>query len=295
MPREADPLAVLEPIARVAEALRQDCVSRFPGPTALGCGVSGYLDPTRRLVRLNNTPALNGFALASWMEDRFGLPTSLDNDACMAAVAEAALLGPQEAQRVLFVAVGSGIGVVLVVDGRVVRIMRGISGDAGHILVAQLSDERCPLGCRGCLETVASGRAIARAGRRAAADGSSPLLAKMASERGDLTGADVSMAAGQGDPAARDAIREAGNWLGVGMASWAATYAPDIILLGGGVAQAGDEWLAAAVSAMRSSGMPFFVDKVEVRRAVFGDRAGMIGAALVALREAPKGPPGGGG
>ena len=276
----------LEVIAEAIAQLREQAAVAGWEVSAIGCGVSGYLDPKRSRIELNNIPALDGFALGPWMRERFGLPVALDNDACVAALAETALLDPGEFRRVLFVTVGSGIGVVLVVDGAVVRLTHGVTGDAGHILVDPQSQERCPIGCRGCLETVATARAIARAGQRAAEGGESERLAMALRSQGELTAADVSIAAREGDTTAQEILRQAGHWLGVGLASWAPIYAPELILLGGGVAGAGEGWLGAAVAAMRENGHPFFVQRIKaVRLARLGNQAGVIGAGLLALQE----------
>ncbi len=288
-PASSDPLVVLAPIAAAVDRLRAEAERRSLAVSALGCGVPGNLDPARERILYNNVAALDGFALAPWLHERFGLPVSLDNDACAAATGEAALVEPGQARRVLFVTVGSGIGVVLLIDGAIVRLVEGVTGDAGHVVVDQGSRERCPVGCHGCLETVASGLAIGRAGRRAAAEGRSALLARALKSRGEVTGADVSAAAEAGDPAARDIIAQAGRWLGVGLASWAPIYRPELVIVGGGVARAGAEWLAAAVATMRELGMPYYVKDVAVRVAALGNQAGVIGAALMALRESERG------
>ena len=275
----------LELIAEAIAQLRQQAAEAGWEVAGIGCGVSGYLDSERLRIELNNIPTLDGFALAPWLGERFGLPVALDNDACVAALAETALLDPGEFRRVLFVTVGSGIGVVLVVDGAVARLTHGVTGDAGHILVDHQSQERCPIGCRGCLETVATARAITRAGERAAEGGESERLAATLRARGELTAADVSAAAQEGDTRAQEILRQAGHWLG--LASWAPIYAPELVLLGGGVAGAGEEWLSAAVAAMRGYGHPFFVQKIAaVRLARLGNQAGIIGAGLLALRGA---------
>ncbi len=280
-----DAITVLTPCAEAVDRLRAWAAERAVSVRAIGCGVPGYFDPTRQRVALNNVRALDGFPLGPWLRERLTLPVVLDNDACMAAMAETLLARGVDEQRVLFVTVGSGIGVALVADGAIVRLMYGVTGDASHIVVDHASAERCPVGCRGCLETAASARAIARAGVRAARDGSSSALAAVLHEHGEVSGADVCGAAANGDATATAIIEQGGRWLGVGLASWAAVYAPDLVLLGGGVAQAGEQWLAAATHSMHEVGMPFFVDKIRVRRAGLGNRAGVIGAALVALRE----------
>jgi glucokinase len=284
-PETGDAATVLAPLGARVDRLRSLAARQGLPVAALGCGFSGYLDPTGTTIEQNNTPALNGFALASWLQQRFGLPVALDNDACVAAFAETRLAAPGTHHRVLFVTVGSGIGVVLVVEGEIVRIMKGVTGDASHIIVDPASQERCPVGCTGCLETVATARALARAGRQAAREGRSPALARLLDETGEVNGAAVSRAALAGDHVARDILIEAGRWLGVGLAGWACIYAPDLVLLGGAVAQAGDDWFQSAVTTMRRVGMPLSVARLVVARATLGNRAGMIGAALLALRD----------
>lgn len=275
----AEPLALLAPIAAAAERMIADVEPHKLSIVAVGCGVPGNLDEARSTVLLNNVPALDGFALRDWLTQRLKLPVVLDNDACMAALAEARL-GDGATERTLVVTVGSGIGVALVVGGELVRVAHGATGEAGHIIVAPRSNERCLIGCRGCLETVASARAIERAGRAAAHSGASPQLARILEQRGCVDGVDIATAS---DRNARAIIKRAGWSLGLGMASWAAIYAPTRIILGGGIAQAGSLWLASAIQAMRSYGVPMYTANILVEQARLGPQAGMIGAAFAAL------------
>ncbi|MGH2389087.1 MAG: ROK family protein, partial [Chloroflexota bacterium] len=177
IPATADPETVLAPIGAAVDRLCAGASRRGLAPVAVGCGFSGSLDADGAKIELNNTPALAGFALKPWLQMRFGLPVTVDNDACAAAMAETWHLAEVRGRRVVFVTVGSGIGVVLVLDGAIVRVMKGVTGDAGHLIVQHGSREQCPVGCHGCLETVASARAIARYGKQAARDGNSPMLA----------------------------------------------------------------------------------------------------------------------
>ncbi|GIK40537.1 MAG: glucokinase [Chloroflexota bacterium] len=273
---------VLASLQHALQQLRDRAAGQGVELIGVGCGVPGNLDADRSTVLLNNITALDGFPLRPWLVEQLHLPTVLDNDACMAALAEASLSAP--ADRTLFVTVGSGIGVVLLHRGVIVRVAHGATGEAGHLIVEANSPQRCPLGCRGCLETVASGRAIEREGQRAAAEGRSDLLGQIRQAKGSLSGADIAAAMAQGDPAARAIIEQAGHWLGLGMASWAAIYQPEQMILGGGVAQAGEIWLQAAVAAMRSSGVPRFTETVRVATARLGKGAGVIGAALAVIQ-----------
>ncbi len=271
---------VLDELAAAVERLIRRAREQELEIVALGCGVPGYLSLDGMSIDLNNIRSLDGFPVGAWLYDNFHLPVALDNDACMAARADIDLVGAKIADRCLFVTVGTGLGVVLVAEGQVVRIMHGVTGDAAHIIVDPSSKERCLLGCRGCLETVASARAIAAAGERAAAEGTSELLKIRRAELGEIRGSDVSEMAARGDPVARAIINRAGHWLGIGIASWAAIYEPDLVLLAGGVAAAGEEWLQTAERTMREFGNPYLVLKIQIRRAQLGNKAGFIGAGL---------------
>ena len=282
LPNTADAQEILAPVAAAAARMLADAAARALPVVAIGCGVPGNLDEARATVLVNNILALDGFALRDWLAQRFALPVVLDNDACMAALAEA-WASPATGERTLVVTVGSGIGVALVVGGAILRIAHGATGEAGHIIVAPRSRERCLIGCRGCLETVASARAIEREALQAASSGASPRLADVLHTCGYVGGADVAVSAAAGDRKARAIIKQAGRWLGMGMASWAAIYAPTQIIIGGGVAQAGTAWLNSAIGAMRRHGVPAYTSNIRVELARLGPQAGMVGAALAAL------------
>lgn len=273
---------VLASLGAAIGQLREQAKAGLVELVGVGCGVSGSLDAAGLTILLNNIAALNGFPLQPWLSEQVGLPSFLDNDACLAAWAEARVSA--QTGRTLFVTVGSGIGVVLLNQGAVVRVAHGLTGEAGHIIVAAHNGQRCPLGCCGCLETVATGRAIERAGQQAVTEGRSEVLIQMVQEGRTLTGADVAAAMAQGDPVARAIIEEAGHWLGLGMASWTAIYQPEQIILGGGVAQAGKVWLQAAVAAMNDFGIPDYTRNIQVSTARLGHQAGVIGAGLAALK-----------
>ncbi len=284
-PDSPDPEVVLEAFAVGVQRMLDVASASDLRVRALGCGVPGNLDPSGGTVKINNIRALDGFPVRDWLSRRFGLPTILDNDSCMAAIGEASSL-ERPVGRCLFVAVGTGIGVVLLVDGEVVRLFEGVTGDAGHLLVDQSDpsrDRRCALGCHGCLETVASGLAIDRDALEAA-QGHSPALTSVLARRGSVSGPDVSAAAEAGDAVAREILERAGRWLGVGLASWAVVYRPEVVILGGGVARAGEAWRAAAEGMMRRRGIPFYVAGIQVRLGTLGYSSGVVGAALSALR-----------
>ncbi len=159
----------------------------------------------------------------------------------------------------------------------------GSAGELGHVVV-EIDGDPCPCGSRGCLETVASGSAIGRAGEAAAgAEPESGLGKAMASGR-EITGPLVTELAGEGDQAAVAVLTEAGRKLGAGLAGLANAFSPEVIVIGGGAAAAGDLLLEPAREELQRRALGPN-RQVRVVAAHFGDEAGMLGAGLMALEQ----------
>jgi glucokinase len=270
-------------IARLEEAvtplLKQAREAGLEVGTA-GLALPGMLNPERSAVRnVTNMPGLNHAPLRDRLAEQLGLAVALDNDACAAALGEYRYGAGQGARRLLVVTVGTGIGAGLVVDGAVFRTSQGCLGDPGHVVVAP-DGPRCGCGGRGCLEAIAAAPAMARAAAQAAeADPSSAFRQLPA----PIEVRDVARLAAAGDSAARRVLAEAGRWLGMGLASLLHILSPDRILLGGGVAAAGDLLLEPTRAALLDYGMPFLTRDLTLDRAALTQDAGLLGAAAVGL------------
>lgn len=253
---------------------------------AIGVGAAGMVDLAGALHSAPNL-AWEGVPLERIVNDTFGLPARVDNDCNAAGYAEWRSGAARGHDDVLYVGVGTGIGGGIVSGGRVVRGARGFAGEIGHVMV-EPSGLECGCGNRGCWETVASGTAILRDGRRAVTRHAHSLLAGMTD--GDperVTGAMVSEAAAKGDPAATGILAEVGHRLGVGIAGLVNVLDPSIVVIGGGAASAGEPLLEPARTAyvMTVEGR---ADRPEVPlvAAALGPDGAAIGAALLALEEA---------
>lgn len=277
-PQQGSPESFFEPVLRSAKQLIQEAREKGLRVASVGCGVPGTFEEGAEVSMVCNVSCLEEFDVRAYLVRQLALPVFVDNDACLAALGEVKVTECCD-RRVLFVTVGSGIGVVFVVAGKIARIAHGATGCAGHLLVNPMSDVRCPLGCKGCLETVASARGIVYAAERAVDDHPESALAQLSRSTPLNTKSIVDLAA-EGDALAHEIITQAGFWFGVGLASWATIYGPDIVLIGGAVAKSGDDWLSAAGIAMRKLGVPKFTEKLAIRTAVLGNHAGTIGAAL---------------
>lgn len=246
--------------------------------TGVGIGVAGLVDHLSGTLVWSPHATGGGVALGPEVAASTGLPVVVDNDANLAALAEARLGAGTGRRMVLFVGLGTGIGGGLVIEGRIER-GRGFLGEVGH-LVLDPSGPRCACGRRGCWEALVSGTGLGRAARQMAEAEPSGAVARAAGgavPRGEHLGA----AAAAGDTAAEAELAGAGAWLGRGLAGLVAVLDPDVIVVGGAVAEVGETLLgpARAVLAQVVEGAGHR-SPTPVVPARFGRRAGLVGAAL---------------
>ncbi|MFC6286561.1 ROK family protein [Nocardioides sp. GCM10027113] len=250
---------------------------------AVGVAAAGFVDAAgERVVFAPHLP-WRGEPLRKRLTERWGTSVLLDNDANCAAHAEATYGAARGSRTSLLLTLGTGIGGALVVDGVVLRGANGMAGEFGHMQVVP-DGLACECGRRGCWEQYSSGNALVRLAREGLA-GAGPLLAASGGDPDRVTGPMVTEAAQAGDPVALAAFGEVGDWLGVGLADLVAAFDPDVAVVGGGVAAAGELLLAPARAALDRSlvGAGHRVTPPVVA-ARLGPEAGAIGAADLARR-----------
>jgi len=254
---------------------------------AVGIGAAGWIADDRATVLFSPHLAWRNEPLRDALKGRIGLPVTVENDANAAAWAEYRYGAARGERVVVCVTLGTGIGGGLVVSGVLYRGAHGVSCEWGHMCVVP-EGRRCACGNRGCWEMYASGSALARDARELAEV--SPVAAHRLLElvEGDpaaLTGTDVTLAAREGDPAAVEIFTAMGRWLGRGIADLAAIIDPSVVVVGGGVSEAGDLLLAPArdsfLSTLTGRG---FRPAAPIRLAALGPDAGLVGAADLARR-----------
>jgi glucokinase len=272
--------AVEDTIIELVATLRQ----QFP-VSAIGIGAAGFVDVSRSIVTFSPHLAWRDEPLRASVAARARLPVVVDNDANTAALAETRFGAGRGHRFVLCVTLGTGIGGALVLDNKVFRGANGMAGEFGHMQVVK-DGHRCPCGNRGCWEQYASGNALERDARELVAKGS-PMAHRLRVLAGDdvssLLGVQISDAAREGDPLSRELLAEVGEWLGVGLAGLTAAFDPSCIIVGGGVATAGDLLLEPARHGFRRSltGRGHRPEPT-LRVAALGPDAGFIGAADMA-------------
>ena len=276
----ADRNELLAQIADLIEQSRAELATAIPSTrlTAVGLAVPGVVDAPAGRVEFTVAlaPPWNGFAATAALERLVALPTRLLNDAQAATLGEQARGGGRGYRDFVCVTIGTGIGGGLVLDGRLYTGSRGMSGVLGHTTVLP-NGPPCGCGNRGCLETLASGTAIARAARAAQEAGSLALP----TDPDDLSPGALATAARAGDPVARAIFADAGTYIGIALGNVVCTLNPRAIVVGGGVSQAGDLLLDPIRREIARRTRVFSPERggVDVIQSPLGGEAGAIGSA----------------
>ncbi len=299
--REATPRSAVDPahgdrqgmgaevaaaVVRVVAALRREAggAEAGHGGPPVGVGAPGMLDRRGVLRFAPNLLGASGADILGLVGGRLpGTRVVVENDANCAAFAEHSCGAAAGADHALVVTLGTGIGGGLVSQGRVVVGAFGFAGEVGHMLVDPAGPP-CPCGRRGCWERYASGGGLGRLAREAACAGRLHHVVSLAGGDPEMVrGEHVTRAALQGEAGAVQVMEELGWWVALGLANLTAVLDPDRIVLGGGVMAAGEVLLRptrrAFAELVEGAGVR---PEVDIVPAVFGERAGAAGAAMVA-------------
>ncbi|QWC86749.1 ROK family glucokinase [Nocardioidaceae bacterium] len=270
----------------IADLVRELTEQTEDDVVAVGVAAAGFVDRDRTTLVFAPNLAWRDVPLKQEMQDRLGLPVVLENDANAAAWGEFRFGAAEDADDLLLLTVGTGVGGGIVHDGVLLRGARGFGAEVGHVQVVP-EGRPCPCGVRGCLEQYASGSALVTGARTrvaAGGDGAAEVMSRLAPGE-SLDGPFVTTLAHERNPLALAAFDDLGHWLGVGAATIAAVLDPSVVVIGGGVVEAGDLLLdptrrALASHLTASDHRP----AIEVRPATLGNDAGVVGAADLAAR-----------
>ncbi|HEX2357721.1 MAG TPA: ROK family protein [Micromonosporaceae bacterium] len=260
------PDAVIETVLNIVESLAGKALANGDTPLAVGIAVPGVVDEVAGVAAWSANIGFRGVPLRDLVSRRLGLPAALGHDVRAGGLAEARLGAGRDTDHVLFVAIGTGIAAAHVVAGRGSAGAHGAAGELGHVVVRP-EGPMCACGSRGCLEAVASAAAV---GRRYAE------LAGTAA-----SAADVAACAAAGDAAAGGVWREAVQALADGLLTAQALFDVEAVVVGGGLAEAGEGLLEPLRAALHER--ITFHREPRLVRATLGDEAGCLGAALLAL------------
>ena len=285
----SSPDALIEQLVEMIESRRGD---RLEG---VGIGVPSIVDfETGRVVSSVNVP-LADLPLREVLGRRLGVPVFVDNDATVAALAEAhderlAMVS----RNLVMITVGTGVGGGLVLGGRIYRGATGGAGELGHSLIgADLAGETPTPGDfpqDGSFERVAAGHALDSLAVSRASEHPDSALGKLLAAGKTVSGVEAVDAAHAGDEVAAAAVRLWGERLGIGIANVINTFDPEEVVIGGGAARAGELLLEPARKVAAGFVVPGLATRTTIRVARHGVRAGVLGAALLAVHELAEGP-----
>jgi glucokinase len=271
-----DVAATVETVSELAAELAA------AGGEAIGVGAAGMVDFAAGVLRYAPNLAWREIPLRDLLSERTGLPCVVDNDANVAAWGEYRFGAARGYRHVLAVTVGTGIGGGIVADGELFRGAHGFAAEIGHIVV-EPDGPPCGCGNRGCWEQVASGRALGRLARAEVEREPAGRIAALAGGA-EASGRHVSEAAREGDPAAAAIFATVGRRLGEGIAGLVNILDPEVVIVGGGVAEEGAVLLEPAREAFLDAvEAPEHRPEVPILAATLGNDAGAIGAAALGL------------
>lgn len=265
------------------ESTVRQVISEAGEPAAIGVGVPSQIEYATGRVETSVNVPLTGVPLREELGRRFGVPVFVDNDANVAALAEAELLGSSE---LLMLTLGTGVGGGVVTGGRIFRGAHGLGAELGHFTISP-DGPPCPGNCpnSGCIEAYCSGQALERDATELASDRpDSPLATRIGSD-GRLSGPELVAAAEEGDPDAKLLFDRFGRMLGVAIAGFVNVFEPERLLIGGGLSSASHLYLERATQEAAARALPALWRRVEVSLARGGAEAGVIGAGVLAAQE----------
>ena len=246
----------------------------------IGFGFPGQIDCQKGIVRVcPNVPGWVEVPLAEIIEKEFGIQTRVDNDVRCAALGELKYGAGIGCQNLVCITVGTGIGSGLIINGKLVRGASNAAGELGHIKLQMNGGPMCGCGDTGCLEALASGPAIVALAEDYIKGGKSTKYRELGST--EITPYIVAEAAKQGDVVAQRIFTIMGEYIGTGLASVVNLLNPEKIIIGGGVADAGEILFAPLKEALLKRAMPISGAAVEIVPAKLGNTAGVIGASLL--------------
>jgi glucokinase len=278
---EADLVELL--VREIAEARAE-----WGGVETIGMGIPATIDHEKGLAIAAVNLPIEDLPIRDLVVERTGLPTFVDNDANVAALAEHLFGAAKGAENAVMLTIGTGIGGGLILGGEIYRGSTGAGAELGHMAI-QMDGPGCQGNCpnRGCVEAFASGTALGREGLAAAESNPDSVLGKLLAEGEPVDGKAVTVAAQNGDETAIEVFDLVGSRLGVALASYANIFEPEVIVVGGGVMAAGDLLLDPARRELQARALKP-MNQTPVVPAELGADAGMIGAAAMARIELEK-------
>jgi len=281
-PQAEKPNEIVRTLIDAVHKCEREVVALGGGISAVSIAVPGTVNVAEGVVvKAPNVPCLDGFRLGAALESELEWPVTLENDANAAAVGEMWRGAGQGYRTLICVTLGTGVGGGIILDGKLWRGADGSAAEIGHIGVDPFGGIPCTCGSRGCLEVYASATAIVRMTREARPRYPNSVLHNIE----DLTSEKIYQAGKKGDELAIEVFRRMGVYLGIGLASLINVLDPEIVIIGGGLANGWELFEQHMHQQIIERAFPIPARCVKIVRAQCGDDAGLLGAARLAFDE----------
>lgn len=250
----------------------------------VGIAAAGSIDSDKgKVIFSPNLPRWREVPLRNIIQQRFGAPAYLGNDATLAALGEWHFGLKRKVDNLVYITVSTGIGGGIIANGKLYTGACGTAGEMGHMTI-EVNGPCCNCGNIGCWETLASGTALAREAAKQISEGAYTSITELVG--GDISKIDakvVGLAAKQGDRLAKELISQLAYYFGVGLVNVVNTFNPELILVGGGVAKMGDLLLRPAIKVVRERAFSTAAKAVHIKPALLGDDSAALGAVAFVL------------
>ncbi|ACL70354.1 ROK family protein [Halothermothrix orenii] len=280
--RKGEEKVIQNIVSSIDAVLQEKGLSREDVIT-LGVGSPGPLNTQEGIIYLAPNLGWRNVHIKDILEEETGIPVILENDANAAALGEKWFGAGQDVDNLIYITVSTGIGGGIIINKKIFHGINDGAGEVGHMVI-EPGGPVCGCGNRGCFEAVASGTAINKMGREAVKENKATLLMELSG--GDpekIDGSLIARAARQGDEVARKIWDKAGYYLGIGLANLLNIFNPEMIILGGGVMNAGDLIMEPMKKSLKDHALESAFNSVEIRQAELGNDTGVIGAVAVAM------------
>ncbi len=278
---ETDPEGGTRSILSVVEDLVAQAAEKTVEVAAVGVGAAGFVDARSRAITFSPNIVYDRPDVAAAVEERASIPTFVENDANAAAWGERQSGAARGMDDVAMLTLGTGVGSGVIIRGRLLRGATGAGAEMGHTVIDPRGPD-CRCGLKGCLEQMASGGAIGRMGREAAAADPASSMLDFAGSVQAVTARHVAQAARQQDEAAKGVLLRAGRALGIGLSNIVNIFDPRVIVLGGSVVGAGEAYLGPARDTLADMTSRQRRRPARLEVAALGNTAGIVGAAALA-------------
>ncbi|MDU4884142.1 MAG: ROK family protein [Clostridium celatum] len=247
---------------------------------SIGIGSPGPLDVKNGIIIENSNLPFKNFEIVKTIKETFNLPTHLDNDANVATLGEFMFGAGKGTENMVFITASTGIGGGAVLNGKLFRGSTGNALEVGHMTVAT-EGPRCGCGNLGCAEALGSGTAIGKRAKEAVLSNAVTSLKNYE----NVTAKEVFKEAANGDRVAKNILNTSLTYLGIAVANTITNFDPEKVVVGGGVVNGGDIVIETIRNVVEERCMAAFVENCTIEKAILGGKAGVLGAAALAITE----------